>query len=169
VAVPVFYAFVAIAVALAGVFAVALAPRLTPHLPAFLARISGRVPALSRRGPFALALLLSVLTHVCTALSGHVLVQELAPDVSLTHSLTVVSLAAVSAFFPLTVGGAGIREGAFAQLYAPLGVPGAVAVAASLALFVTQLLVSGVGGLVATFFPVLQASRGQGAVPPKDS
>ena len=146
--VPVLYAGLAILAAACGVLVVALAPKLTPLLPAFLARITARVPRLERRGPFALALGLSTLTHLLTALSGHVLVADLAPEVAVTHSLTVVSLAAVSAFFPLTHAGAGIREGAFVQLYAPLGVPGAVAVAASLALFATQLLVSGVGGLL---------------------
>lgn len=151
--VPIVYAGLAILAAFCGVLAVALAPKLTPHLPPFLARISARVPALERRGPFVLALALSTLTHMFTALSGHVLVADLAPNVSVTHSLTVVSLAAVSAFFPLTHAGAGIREGAFVQLYAPLGVPGAVAVAASLALFATQLAVSGVGGLLSLLSP----------------
>lgn len=151
--VPILYAGLAILAAACGVLAVALAPKLTPHLPPFLARISSRVPALERRGPFMLALALSTLTHTFTALSGHVLVADLAPNVAVTHSLTVVSLAAVSAFFPLTHAGAGIREGAFVALYRPLGVPGAVAVAASLALFATQLAVSGVGGLLSLFSP----------------
>ncbi len=159
VSVPLVYAGLAILAALAGVLAVALAPKLTPHLPPFLARISSRVPALERRGPFVLALALSTLTHTFTALSGHVLVADLAPHVAVTHSLTVVSLAAVSAFFPLTHAGAGIREGAFVQLYAPLGVPGAVAVAASLALFATQLAVSGVGGLLSLLSPGPSAAK----------
>lgn len=150
--VPIVYAGLAILAAFGGVLTVALAPRLTPLLPSFLpsfvGRITARVPKLERLGPFMLALALSTLTHLFTALSGHVLVADLAPQVSVTHSLTVVSLAAVSAFFPLTHAGAGIREGAFVQLYGPLGVPGAVAVAASLALFATQLVVSGVGALV---------------------
>ena len=157
--VPIVYAGLAILAALGGVLAVALAPKLTPHLPAFLARITARVPALERRGPFVLALALSTLTHTFTALSGHVLVADLAPNVAVTHSLTVVSLAAVSAFFPLTHAGAGIREGAFVQLYRPLGVPGAVAVAASLALFATQLAVSGVGGLLSLLSPAPRATE----------
>lgn len=163
--VPVVYAALAISAAAGGVLAVALAPRLAPLLPGFLGRIAARVPTLARRGPFALALGLSTLTHFFTALSGHVLVADLAPEVSWTHSLTVVSLAAVSAFFPLTHAGAGIREGAFVQLYAPLGVPGAVAVAASLALFATQLVVSGVGGLVS----VLRADAPRPATLPTEA
>jgi hypothetical protein len=161
--VPVVYAGLAILAALCGVLVVALAPKLTPVLPAFLGRVTARVPTLERRGPFLLALALSTVTHLLTALSGHVLVADLAPDVAVTHSLTVVSLAAVSAFFPLTHAGAGIREGAFVQLYAPLGVPGAVAVAASLALFATQLVVSGVGGVVSML--TAGADRGARAEP----
>ncbi|MCA9576712.1 MAG: lysylphosphatidylglycerol synthase transmembrane domain-containing protein [Polyangiales bacterium] len=155
--VPVVYAAMALALAASGVALVALAPALTPVLPPPLARITARVPRLVRREPFILALGLSTLTHLFTALSGHVLVAALAPNVSATHSLTVVSLAAVSAFFPLTHAGAGIREGAFVQLYAPLGVPGASAVAASLGLFATQLLVSGAGALVSVLAGGAQA------------
>jgi hypothetical protein len=137
-----------IGVSIAAIVAIALSRRLAPHLPGRLAEIVGRLPVIVRRGPFVVALLLSIVTQTVVALTGHAIVSALAPSVGLESSLVVVPLAMATAFLPFLVGGTGAREEVFARLYGPLGVPVADAVAASLLVYVTQLIVGLIGAAV---------------------
>ncbi|TNF60394.1 MAG: hypothetical protein EP303_07170 [Deltaproteobacteria bacterium] len=69
------------------------------------------------------------------------------------------ALVSASAFFPFTVGGAGVREAAFAALYGTVGVPEATAYAASLSFWATQLISAGVGGVINLFVPLSGTER----------
>lgn len=83
-------------------------------------------------------------------------------DVPLYVWLFVWPLAKVSALVPLTQGGIGVREAALAALFAPFGVPAAMAVAAG---FAFQGVVIG-GGLIAGLIAFLLGRVGAGPVAP---
>jgi len=144
-----------IGMAVVAVLAVAAARRLAPVLPGRAGRIAASVPSIRRPGGFAFALLLSVGTQTLVALSGHVLLVSVEPTVGLTDSLVIVPVAAAAAFFPFTVGGAGAREAAFVALCTTaLSMQEADAAAASLLLWLSQLLVAGTGGILQLTMPV---------------
>jgi len=133
-----------------GSFAlVALIPlgrTLGPRLPARLARIAARLPALRAVRPFGAAIALSIATQALVALAGWVLLAALAP-IDLAGSLLVVPLAAATAFLPITVGGAGAREAVYVALCGRLfGMAEADALAASLGLWLAHLVVGAFGG-----------------------
>lgn len=137
-----------IAVSACAVAAIALGRSLAPHLPGRLRPHAERLPAIVHFGPFLVAIVLSLVTQSVVAWTGHVIVSSLAPTVALTDSLVIVPLAMATAFLPFLVGGTGARESVFETLYAPLGVPGADAVAASLLVWFTQIVVALAGGLL---------------------
>jgi uncharacterized membrane protein YbhN (UPF0104 family) len=137
-----------ISVSACAVVAIAVGRSLAPHLPSALRTRAERLPAIVKKGPFLAAILLSLVTQSVVAWTGHVIVQSLAPGIALTDSLVVVPLAMATAFLPFLVGGTGAREEVFAQLYGPLGVPRADAIAASLLVWFTQIVVALVGGLL---------------------
>jgi uncharacterized membrane protein YbhN (UPF0104 family) len=141
------------AVGIAGSFALVLAlpfaRRVARFLPGKLRVIAERVPALSSTGEFASAAVLSVLTQVCVALAGYVLLDAIEPCVDLGASLLVVPLAAATTFLPITVGGAGAREAVYVTLGASLFQMGrSDALAASLALWLAHLINGAIGGIV---------------------
>lgn len=115
-----------------AVVAIAAGRALAPRLPGKLREQAERLPTIVRPRPFVVAILLSLVTQSVVAWTGHVIVASLAPSVALTDSLVIVPLAMATAFLPFLVGGTGAREEIFQRLYAPLGVPGSDAVAASL-------------------------------------
>jgi glycosyltransferase 2 family protein len=96
----------------------------------------------------AMGLVLSIATQALVAITGHTLIRTLAPGVQLLDSLAIVPVALVAAYFPLAVAGIGVREAAFVELFSRVGVARADAIAASLALLFTQLIVAAAGGLV---------------------
>jgi uncharacterized membrane protein YbhN (UPF0104 family) len=124
--------------------------RLAPMLPGPLSRIAARLPRIERPGPFTYGVLLSLATQTIGALTGHVVVVSLAPQVTLANSFVAIPLAMATAFLPFLVGGTGAREMAFVALYASVGVPEADALAASLLVYSTQLVV----GLFGAFLRV---------------
>ena len=150
-----------VAAALTLVLAVALVRRLANVLPLRLGRLLAGVPTMSWPPGLAVALLLSVLGQMTFTLAGHVLLTAVAPDVTLAGTTIVVLVAMAAAYFPLTVGGAGVREAAFVMLStAALGIARSDAAAVSLALWCCQLVVAGMGGLWQLFFPV-RAGHGE--------
>lgn len=141
------------ALGVAGSFALVLAlpfaRRLARWLPGKLRAIAERVPALSSTREFANAAVLSVLTQVCVALAGYVLLHAIDPRVDLGASLLIVPLAAATTFLPITVGGAGAREAVYVTLGASLfQMARADALAASLALWLAHLINGAIGGIV---------------------
>jgi uncharacterized membrane protein YbhN (UPF0104 family) len=138
---------------IAGSFALVLAlpfaRRLGRFLPGKLRTIAERVPELSSGSAFAGAAVLSVLTQVCIALAGYVLLHAIEPRVDLGASLLIVPLAAATTFLPITVGGAGAREAVYVTLGASLfQMARADALAASLALWLAHLINGAIGGVV---------------------
>lgn len=144
-----------VGLALAGctVVAISLAHRVAPRLPGALGRFASRLPAISSPRAFTVALLLSFGTQTLVALCAHVILVEIAPQVTLADSLALVPLAAAAAFFPLTPGGTGAREGAFVALFAAIGVAQEDALAASLLVLATNLGLGLVGGVIQLFTP----------------
>lgn len=137
-----------IAVSACAVVAIALGRSIAPRLPSALRKYAEQLPAIVHYGPFGVAILLSLVTQSVVAWTGHVIVGSLAPTVALTDSLVVVPLAMATAFLPFLVGGTGAREEVFARLYGPLGVAESDAVAASLLVWFTQIVVALVGGVL---------------------
>lgn len=132
---------------LALVAAIPLARGLGPRLPARLARLAGKLPALRDGRAFAIAIALSVVTQALVAAAGWLLLAQLAP-IGPGASLLVVPLAAATTFLPITVGGAGAREAVYVALCGSLfGMPRGDALAASLGLWLAHLIVGAAGGM----------------------
>lgn len=153
------WAALGLAVAAAALIGIAIAPRLAPHLPERLGAPLRALPRLFSMGPFLLAVLLSLVIHTINIMAGHAIMHSLEPKVTLAQSAVVMPLIGASAFFPLTVGGAGVREAAFAALYGTVGVAEATAYAASLSFWGTQLLSAAVGGVINLFVPLSGTER----------
>ena len=148
------WAGVGLATAAATLIGIALAPRLAPHLPEKIGKPLRALPRLYSAWPFLMAVLLSLVIHSVNIVAGHAIMHSLEPSVTVAQSAVVMPLIGASAFFPLTVGGAGVREAAFALLYGTVGVPEATAYAGSLSFWATQLLTAGAGGLINLAVPL---------------
>ena len=148
------WATLGLGAAAAALVGIAIAPRLAPHLPEKLGKPLRALPRLYSVWPFLGAVLLSLIIHSVNIVAGHAIMHSLEPSVTFAQSAVVMPLIGASAFFPLTVGGAGVREAAFAALYGTVGVPEATAYAGSLAFWATQLITAGIGGVVNLVVPL---------------
>lgn len=142
--------------AAASVLAIAAGRRLAPRLPGRLGETAAALPEIVRGGPFVTALALSLVTQALVAMTGWVLIASITGGrVSATDALVLVPLAMAATYFPLSVGGAGAREAAFVALgTSALGMSEADALASSLLLWISQLAVAAIGGLVQLVAPV---------------
>lgn len=142
--------------AMAGIAGVAAGRRLAPMLPGKLGAIAASLPEIVRPLPFAGALGVSLVTQVSVAVTGWIIFASVTGgEVSLGDALVVVPLAMAAAYFPFSVGGAGVREGAFVVLCTTaLSMSRADALASSLLLWMTQLAVAGLGGLAQLLWPL---------------
>ncbi len=132
---------------IAVVVGIPFARRLAPRLPGALGSLAGKLPQLHATRPFLIAVGLSLVTQSCITVAGWLLLATLSP-ISLGDSLLVVPLAAATAFLPITVGGTGAREAVYVALCGRLfHMPEGDALAASLALWLSTLVVAGAGGL----------------------
>lgn len=145
--------------AAAALVGIAVAPWLARFLPERLGTPLRALPRLFAAWPFFLSILLSIVIHFVNVIAGHAIIHSLEPSVTFPQSAVLMPLIAASAFFPLTVGGAGIREAAFAALYGFVGVPVASAYAASLSFWATQLITAALGGVINLMVP-LSGERG---------
>jgi hypothetical protein len=148
------WAGLGLATAAATLLGIAFAPRLAPHLPEKIGKPLRALPRLYSAWPFLAAVFLSLVIHSVNIVAGHAIMHSLEPSVTFAQSAVVMPLIGASAFFPLTVGGAGVREAAFAALYGTVGVPEAAAYAGSLSFWATQLITAGVGGVVNLLVPL---------------
>jgi len=153
------WAALGLSAAAAALIGVAIAPKLAPHLPESLGKPLRALPQLRSALPFLGALLLSLVIHGVNVAAGHAIMHSLEPTVTWAQSAVVMPLIGASAFFPLTVGGAGVREAAFAALYGTVGVPEATAYAGSLSFWACQLLTAGVGGVINMLVPLSGSDR----------
>ncbi len=131
-----------------AVLAIAIGRSLSGLLPGPLSRIAASLPRIERPAPFALALLLSLGTQTFVALTGHIFVATLHPELSIATSFVFVPIAMATSYIPITAGGAGAREAAFQELYSHVGVSFEDATAASLMLISTYYLVGAIGGVL---------------------
>ena len=127
--------------------------RMARFLPAPLAKVVAGLPTIEAHKPFAAALALSVVTQSAVIFLGHVLLSSIT-SVRFTDSMVVMPLIGASGYFPLTVGGAGIREYAFVKLYGVVGVAEHDALAASLAYAAIIYTAAGIGGIVHALSPL---------------
>jgi uncharacterized membrane protein YbhN (UPF0104 family) len=154
------WAVLGLGAAAAALVGIAVAPRLAPLLPEKLGKHLRALPRLFSVGPFLAAVFLSLIIHLLNVVAGHAIMHSLEPSVTFAQSAVAMPLIAASAFFPFTVGGAGVREAAFAALYGTVGVPEASAYAASLSFWALQLLTAGVGGIINLLVPLSGSDRG---------
>lgn len=124
-----------------------LARRFAHRLPGKLSELAAALPSVRHPWLLFFVLAISVGTHLVLAITGHVLLVAIDPDVSLAESIVIVPIALAALYFP-TIAGLGAREAAYVVLFGTIGVAAADATAASLALFGVQLLVAATGGMV---------------------
>ena len=145
---------IGLGVAATAVVGIASGPRIARFLPAPMAKIAASLPTVERFGPFAGALALSLVTQSTVIIVGHTLIASLTNAARLTDSFVILPLIGASQYFPLTVGGAGVREAAFVLLYGLVGVTKPIALATSLAYAGVLYAVSGVGGILHALKPL---------------
>lgn len=131
-------------------------------LPGRLGSFAAQLPVARRPGLVLVVLALAVVTHALVALTGHVLIESIAPQVAAYESIVLVPLAMIATYVPFSVAGLGVREAAFQVLFARVGVAEADATAASLAFLAVYALVAALGGL-------LHLARPLAVDPPKDA
>lgn len=148
------FSTIGLCAAAAAVFGIATASRIARFLPGPLARIAGALPTVRYVRPFLNALALSVGTHCAGVVVGHLLVVSVAGDVAFTDSLVVMPLIGAAQYFPLSVGGVGVREVSFVLFYGLVGVPKATAFAASLAYTGVFWSVAALGGVLQVLRPL---------------
>ena len=153
------WAALGLAAAAGAMIGIAVAPRLVPFLPEKLGKPLRALPHLYSIWPFLVAILLSLIIHSVNIVAGHVIMHSLEPSVTWAQSAVAMPLIGASAFFPFTVGGAGVREAAFAALYGSVGVPEATAYAGSLSFWATQLISAGAGGVINLLVPLSGRER----------
>ncbi len=131
-----------------AVLSIVIGPSISGWFPAPIARILKRLPRIESPLPFAFAVVLSLGTQSFVALTGHLFISALHPELSVAVSLVLVPIAMATAYIPITAGGAGAREAAFQELYSHVGVSFVDATAASLMLAATYYVVGAFGGLL---------------------
>lgn len=139
-------------VLLVGVLVVAASPRLGGRLTgtARWQRFAGAVHLGLRRLREHPGAALSVLAvgfayQLVVVLTGLLAARSLGLDISLTASLAFMPAVAIAQVLPISLGGLGVREGAFVLFLGPLGVPAASAIALGLLVYGLNLVVSLLG------------------------
>ena len=128
-----------------------------------------RAPDLARPRVLVWAMGLSFGTQLVGVVAAYLITRDLSPRIGFQHCLLYIPVANIAAYFPLTVGGLGAREGTFVALFSRIGVPEARSFATSLVFFGVQVMVALVGGVLQFLVPmqpVPPAAEGVGADPP---
>lgn len=143
---------VATLVLLAAMLVVVASPRLGGRLTgtAGWQRFAGAVHlglGKLRHHPGAAASVLAVgfAYQLVVVLTGLLAAQSLGLDISLTAALAFMPAVAIAQVLPISLGGLGVREGAFVLFLGPLGVPAASAIALGLLVYGLNLAVSLLG------------------------
>lgn len=148
------FSAIGLCAAVAVVIGIASGPRIARFLPAPLGKIAASLPTIQAFRPFVAALVLSLVTQSTVIVVGHLLLASLTDQVAFTDSCVILPLIGASQYFPLTVGGAGVREAAFVLLYGMVGVAKPIALATSLAYAGVLYAISAVGGLLHALRPL---------------
>lgn len=136
------------------IVAVALARRLGQYAPAALAKWLTTLPEISRPAAFVAAMLMSIFNQALVGVMGHLTIAPFGPNVRLADSLVVAPLAFAAVFVPVTVAGAGTRDGLMVLFYGLLGVPKESALAASFEILLAYALVAAIGGALSLMTPL---------------
>ncbi len=142
---------------LAGIgalLAVAAGRRVANVLPRKLGMLAASLPELASFPLLVAALVMSVVNQTLVGLMGHMLIAPLAPQVAFIDSLVLSPLSFATIFVPITVAGAGARDGAMVWLYGLLGVARESALLASLQILLAYVLVALFGGLLGLLAPL---------------
>ncbi|WP_328983520.1 lysylphosphatidylglycerol synthase transmembrane domain-containing protein [Thiorhodovibrio winogradskyi] len=102
-------------------------------------------------------ILLSVTIHVIGAIQGQIFLQAQGYDLPFLVNLFIAPLNVLVLTLPITVGGVGVREGAFVLFYGAFGVPTDTALLISLYSFISVLFGHTIGGLIfltERYFPI---------------
>jgi glycosyltransferase 2 family protein len=154
------WSIVGCAASLACILALPAGRGLARFLPGPIARIARRLPSVVRLRAFATAVVLSLCTQGTAVIAGWLILRAMHPGVTLAGALLIVPAAVATACLPITVGGIGAREAAFVVLCGRLlGMASEDAVAASLLLWLSTLIIGAVGGVL------LLIGRGGGPAP----
>ncbi|HKU43881.1 MAG TPA: lysylphosphatidylglycerol synthase transmembrane domain-containing protein [Polyangiales bacterium] len=122
--------------------------------PSWLRRWLVRLPQAERWLPLAAAWGLSLLTQILPSYAGYLLLASSTPDARFKDALLFLPLAAASAYLPISVSGAGVREVLLVKLYASVGVSSSSALAMSILLWCTQALIAAFGGVHTLLWPL---------------
>jgi glycosyltransferase 2 family protein len=144
---------VGLCVGAVAVVAIATGARVARFLPGPLARFAAALPTVVKIKPFAAAVVLSVVTQASVILVGHVLISSLS-QVTLKESMVVMPLVGAAQYFPLSVGGAGVREATLMLLYGMVGVAKPAALAGALAFAAVTYVIAGLGGILHVLRPL---------------
>jgi uncharacterized membrane protein YbhN (UPF0104 family) len=141
-------------VAFAAIAALSFAPVLAPRVPGPIGRLLAGVPRIASHGRLLAGMALSVMTQASSAMIGHLVLSSINHGVSLTESAVIMPLVLASQYFPLTVGGTGVREAAFVALYGLVGVAQHDALAAALVVGMVHYSAAVPGGIVQVLWPL---------------
>lgn len=101
-----------------------------------------------RRGMVSTIFLIAMF-QFCQILAIHLVFDAYGHPVSLVYNITFFPVISILVMLPITIGGIGVREGAFAWFYATVGVPAEVAVCVALTNYIIGSLFGVVcGGLL---------------------
>jgi len=148
------FSMLGLGVSAAAVLCIAGASRLAPYLPGPLSKIAAALPSIRNARLFTIALLLSIVTQSVAVFVGHVLLSSINGNVALTDAMVVMPLISAAQYFPITVGGAGVREALFVLLYGRVGVAEPDALAAALAFAAVAYATAGLGGVLHALKPL---------------
>lgn len=155
------YSAFGLVLAAGAVSSVAVGRRVAHLFPGRVGALLGSLPVIERGGAFALCLGMSLITQALVAVTGWFLLSSITGgEVTLFDALVLVPLGMAAAFFPLSVGGAGVREAAFVGLFVTaLGMARADALAVSLLLWISQLALGAIGGVVQLAAPIRERAE----------
>jgi hypothetical protein len=154
-------------VLLAGPWALARSTRLknlVERVPLFGAAVL-RIPPARSYARLVLAVLESVSIQSLVVLAVALLVQPLAPDLTLLVCARVVPAVILTTYIPMTPGGLGQRELAFRYLFGLVGVAPDAAIATSLLMFAELMALSALGGLCLVAERMFRLTLSGGAPP----
>jgi uncharacterized membrane protein YbhN (UPF0104 family) len=93
---------------------------------------------------------LGMLFHVLAITVIRLLAPTFGIEIAFVEWLWIFAIVSLAVLLPLSVGGLGVREGAFVAVLGLLKVPSSSALALSLTIFASQLATALVGGLLET-------------------
>lgn len=123
--------------------------RIAPRAFAWAERFSMALRgAVKRRRLVVAGLSLSIVIHMCVALSVYMLTRAFGLEAELLHVLLVTPLVLVIAMVPVTISGWGLREGAMVMAFGALGYDTGLVFATSVAYGLTMIVIGLPGGLL---------------------